>query len=111
MGRKRRTRPQGSIREREGGWEARLPYSVDKKRSVLSGRYRTAEEAQEALDDAIQKAKHNQQVATVKARRGMTVAELCTKYVEARTTSALTPKRSATSFTLAPLRPFGNISL
>lgn len=91
MGRRRTTRPKGSIREREGGWEARLPYSVDKKRSALSGRYRTAEEAQDALDEAIRAVKHRQQVATVKATRGMTVTEVCEKYVAARASDPDSP--------------------
>lgn len=91
MGRKRRSRPLGSIREREGGWEARLPYSVDKKRSVLAGRFGTAEEAQEALEDAIGRIRHSHQVATVKAKRGLSVSEVCEKYVDARVSDPDSP--------------------
>ena len=84
MGKKRKTRPQGSIRLREGGYEVRLPYSIDKKRSVLAGRFTSFEDAEEALKEAIAKTRHQQTVDTVRSRRGVSVAELCHQYVDAR---------------------------
>ena len=83
---RRRTRPQGSIRLTAGDlYEARLPGSVDKKRSALSGRYATVQEAQQAIDDAVTQIRRRERVATARARRGLTVAELVAKYIIERT--------------------------
>ena len=85
MSRQRRTRPQGSIRLTAGGmFEARLPGSVDKKRSALSGRYGTQQEAQQAIDNAVTQIRRRERVATARARRGLTVSELVAKYITDR---------------------------
>ena len=113
-----KTRPQGSIRLREGGYEVRLPYSVDKKRSVLAGRFATFEDAEEALRDAVAKARHQQTVDTVRSRRGVSVAELCHQYVDARAkdpdgplaTNTIVGYRSAIDNHIAPTH-FGKQSV
>ena len=95
--RKRVTRPKGSIRKRENGmYEARLPYSVDKKRSVVETstgvrRFKTVKEAEEAMEAAITAIQRRERVTTTQARKGLTVTQLCERYVEERRTDPDAP--------------------